>query len=315
MKKYFIFIQLVLLVFLFSYSAFADIPLTTKDLDQFSWRNIGPYPFSGRITTVAVPRGQSICYYVATGTGGVWKTVDGGISFKPIFEKYGNMSIGFIAIAPSDANILYLGTGESLHARASYRGNGMWKSTDAGKTWKHIGLKNSFFIPKIEVDHKNPDIVYAAAEGKLYDNKMDCERGLYKSSDGGKTWKRVLDFKDRGVIDFVIDPTNSDMVIAAAYKTFRRTWTFIDRQKGNHFYKTIDGGKTWKKLTKGLPMAAETGRNGITIYDKNPQIVYARVDEEVSVGLSEREYSSQFREGRLFKDGFYFNKFKNYKIP
>lgn len=314
MKKYLVIIQLFLVVFLFSLSVFAEIPLTTKDLDKFSWRNIGPYPFSGRITNVAVPRGQSITYYVATGTGGVWKTVDGGISFKPIFEKYGTMSIGFIAIAPSDANILYLGTGESLHARASYRGNGMWKSVDAGKTWKHIGLKNSYFIPKIEVDHKNPDIVYAAAEGKLYDNKMDCERGLYKSTDGGKTWKRVLDLKDRGVVDFVIDPNNSDIVIVAAYKTFRRTWTFLDRQKGNHFYKTIDGGKTWKKLTKDLPMDAETGRNGIAIYDKNPQIVYVRIDEEVSVGLSESEGRALFREGRVFKDGFYFNKFKKYKI-
>lgn len=314
MKKYFAFLLVVMVVLLFSQFVFAEIPLTTKDLDKFSWRNIGPFTFSGRITNVAVPRGQSITYYVATGTGGIWKTEDGGISFKPIFEKYGNMSIGFMAIAPSDANIIYLGTGESLHARASYRGSGMWKSVDAGKTWKNIGLKDSYFIPKIEVDHKNADIVYAAAEGKLYDNEMDCERGLYKSSDGGKTWEKVLDLKDRGVVDFVIDPNNSDIVIAAAYKTFRRTWTFIDRQEGNHFYKTTDGGKTWKKLTKGLPMDAKTGRNGITIYDKNPNIVYVRIDEEVSVGLSEMEGRALVREGRVFKDGFYFNKFKNFKI-
>jgi len=224
------------------------------------------------------------------------------------------MSIGYIAIAPSDANIIYVGTGESLHARASYRGNGMWKSTDAGKTWEFIGLKDSYFIPRIEVDYKNPDILYVATEGKLYDNKMDCQRGLYKSIDGGKSWKKVLDLNDRGVIDFVIDPANSDIVIAAAYKTYRRTWTFIDRQPGNHFYKTIDGGKTWKKLSGGLPMNAKTGRNGITLYEKDPRIVYVRVDEEVSVGLSEDEGSARFSQRRLFKDGFYFNKFKNYKI-
>ncbi len=303
-----------LVILVLSQSLFAEIPLTTKDLDRFTWRHIGPFPFSGRITHVAMPRGQSTTYYVATGTGGVWKSEDGGISFTPIFDKYGNMSIGYIAIAPSDSKIIYLGTGESLHARASYRGNGMWKSVDAGKTWENIGLKDSYFIPRIEVDYKNPDIVYASAEGKLYDNKMDCQRGLYKSIDGGKTWNRVLDLKDRGVVDFVIDPTNSDIVIAAAYKTYRRTWTFIDRQEDNHFFKTSDGGKTWKKLTTGLPMKAKTGRNGIAIYEKNPNILYVRIDEEVSVGPSEKDGAALFRERDLFKDGFYFNKLKDYRI-
>ena len=118
-NRYFTFIFVVIISILFTMATFADIPITTKDLNQFSWRHIGPYPFSGRITNVAVPRGQSTTYYVATGTGGIWKTEDSGISFKPIFDKYGNMSIGYIAIAPSDANIIYVGTGESLHARAS----------------------------------------------------------------------------------------------------------------------------------------------------------------------------------------------------
>jgi len=292
----------------------AQGPVTTKDLNIFQWRHIGPWTFSGRITDFAAPKGQSLIYYVATASGGVWKTEDGGIHFEPIFDKYGNMSIGNIEVAPSDPNIVYLGTGEAMHARSSAHGNGMWKSTNAGKTWKFIGLEQSYYIPKIAIDDKNPDIVYVATEGKLYDNAMDCQRGLYKTGDGGETWTQVLDLKDRGVGDFVIDPSNSDIIIAGAYKTYRRAWTFIDRQEGNHFYKSIDGGKTWKKLTDGLPMDIKSGWNGITIYPKDPNILYIRYDEEVNVGLSEREGVALFREDNVFEDGYYFNKFKTYKI-
>ncbi|MCK4556091.1 MAG: hypothetical protein KAU47_01140 [Candidatus Aminicenantes bacterium] len=305
------------LFFIFCFMAyslvFADTPVSTKDLNKFSWRHIGPWTFSGRITSFAVPLGQSQTYYVATASGGVWKTEDGGIHFEPIFDKYGNMSMGDLAVAPSDSKIIYAGTGEPLHARSSAHGNGMWKSIDAGKTWKPIGLKQSYFIPRVEVDHKNPDIVYVAAEGKLYDNKMDCQRGLYKTVDGGKTWSQVLNLKDRGVGDFVIDPNNSDVVIASAYKTYRRTWTYIDRQEGNHLYKTTDGGKTWKKLTNGLPMNIKSGWNGLDIYPKDPNIVYVRMDEEVNLGFDGREGRALFRRG-VFRDGYYLNKFKDFKI-
>ena len=252
-KSYAGFLLIVAGILALAWAGYAQSPLTTDDFNQFSWRWIGPVTFSGRITEFAVPRGQTTTYYVLTASGGLWKTEDSGTHFEPIFDKYGNMSMGYLAIAPSNPNILYLGTGEPMHARSSTHGNGMWKSTDAGKTWTKIGLEKSYFIPKVAVDLKNPDIVYVAAEGKLYDNEMDCERGLYKSTDGGKTWTNVFPLKDRGVADFVIDPRNSDVVIAAAYKTFRRAWTYIDRQPGNHLYKTTDGGKTWKKLTNGLP--------------------------------------------------------------
>ncbi|MCX6577611.1 MAG: hypothetical protein NTV82_14625 [Candidatus Aminicenantes bacterium] len=305
-------------------SAPAQNPVTTDDFNQFSWRWVGPVVFSGRITEFAVPRGQSQAYYALTASGGLWKTVDGGISFEPLFDKYGNMSMGYLAIAPSDQNILYLGTGEPMHARSSAHGNGMWKSTDAGKTWTKIGLEKSYFIPKVAVDFKNPDIVYVAAEGKLYDNEMDCERGLYKSTDGGKTWTNVFPVKDRGVADFVIDPNNSDIVIAAAYKTFRRAWTYIDRQPGNHLYKSTDGGKTWKKLTTGLPADVDLGRTGLAVFEKKPNIIYARLDEEVNLGLAERDGGANFRAGGfggggggaapLWAEDFNFTKFKIYKI-
>ncbi|MGD2294358.1 MAG: hypothetical protein PVF22_00805 [Candidatus Aminicenantes bacterium] len=306
---------LMTLLVMFGLSVYADSPITTTDLNNFSWRLIGPFTFSGRITDFAVPSGQSLVYYVATATGGLWKTEDGGIHFEPIFDKYGNMSMGHIAAAPSDHDILYLGTGEAHHARSTAHGNGLWKSTDAGKTWEHIGLEQSFIIPKIAIDPNNPDIVYIAAEGKLYDNEMDCQRGLFKTTDGGATWTQVLDLKDRGVGDFVIDPTNSDVIIAYAYKTYRRAWTFIDKQEGNFLYKSADGGQTWKKLTQGLPTDIKTGRSGLAIYPKDPNIVYIRLDEEVNLGLSEREGAYLFREGRVFKDGFYFNRFKSYTIP
>jgi photosystem II stability/assembly factor-like uncharacterized protein len=277
--------------------AVAPLPMTADDFNQFSWRWIGPMTFSGRMVGYAVPQGQSQIYYALTASGGIWKTVDGGTHFEPIFEKYGTQSMGWMAIAPSNANILYLGTGESMHARASTHGNGMWKSTDAGKTWTNIGLTKSYFIPKVAVDSKNPDIVYVAAEGKLYDNEPDCERGLFKSTDGGKTWVNTTAsiFKDRGVGDFVIDPTNSDVVIASLYRHYRRAWTYDDRAAGNGIFKTTDGGKTWKRLASELPAATvPLGKIGLDIFAKNPKIVYARVDEEVNLGFPERDGVANF---------------------
>lgn len=276
----------------------AQSALTASDFDQFSWRWVGPMAFAGRVSGYAVPRGQSQTYYVLMASGGVWKTEDGGIHFEPIFDKPGvSLSMGWMAIAPSNSSVLYLGTGEPMHARASTHGNGVWKSTDAGKTWTHVGLERSFFIPKVEVDSKNPDIVYVAAEGKLYDNEMDCERGLYKSVDGGKTWTNTTAsvLKDRGVGDFVIDPRNSNIVIAAAYKTYRRAWTYQDRHLGNGLIKTTDGGKTWTKLSAGLPQDVPLGRIGLAIFEKNPKIVYARVDEGAILGFPERDGVANFR--------------------
>ena len=162
------------------------------------------------------------------------------------------------------------------------------------------GSTKSYFIPKVEVDPKNPDIVFVAAEGKLYDNEMDCERGLFKSIDGGKTWTNIFASvaNDRGVGDFVIDPRNSNVIIAAAYKHYRRAWTYDDRDPGNGIYKTTNGGKTWTKLTAGLPAAGTPlGRIGLAIYDKNPNILYARVDQGVSIGFPEQDGVANFRAG------------------
>ncbi len=304
----------------------AQAQVTADDLNQLTWRWIGPVNFSGRIAEFAVPPGQSTVYYILTASGGLWKTEDAGTHFEPIFDKYGNMSMGSLGIAPSDPKVLYLGTGEPMHARSSSRGNGVWKSTDAGKTWTHVGLKDSYFINKVQVHPTDPDIVYVAAEGKLYDNAMDCERGFYKTADGGKTWERLWPLDDRGVGEFVVDPRNFDVVIAQAYKLYRRTWTYIDRQPGNHLYKTVDGGKSWKKLETGLPNAAEQGRAGLAMFLKNPDIVYARLDEQVNLGLAERDGAASFRApgqfggmgggaaAGLFAEGQSFDTFKAARI-
>ncbi len=302
----------------------AQAQITADDLNQLTWRWVGPVNFSGRIAEFAVPPGQTTTYYVLAASGGVWKTEDAGTHFEPIFDKYGNMSMGSLAVAPSNPSILYLGTGEPMHARSSAHGNGVWKSTDAGKTWTHIGLEQSYFINKVQVDPKNPDIVYAAAEGKLYDNGTDSERGFYKTADGGKTWERAWPLNDRGVGDFAVDPRDFNVVIAQAYKTYRRAWTFIDRQPGNDLYKTTDGGKTWKKLTEGLPVKADVGRAGLAIFPKNPNIVYARIDEEIDLGLAERDGVANFRApgrfgggfggGGIFTEEYSFDKFKAFKI-
>ncbi|MEN6560015.1 MAG: hypothetical protein ABFD52_04490 [Acidobacteriota bacterium] len=302
----------------------ARAQVTADDLNQLTWRWIGPVNFSGRIAEFAVPPGQTTTYYVLAASGGVWKTEDAGIHFEPIFDKYGNMSMGSLAVAPSDHNVLYLGTGEPMHARASSHGNGVWKSTDGGKTWTNVGLTRSFFINKVQVDPKDPDVVYVAAEGKLYDNATDCERGFYKTADGGRTWERLWPLDDRGVGDFAVDPRDFNVVIAQAYKTYRRAWTYIDRQPGNYLYKTTDGGKTWRKLVQGLPVDLDMGRAGLAIYAKNPDIVYARLDEEVNLGLAERDGAANFRApggfgggfggGSLFAEGQSFGKFKAFKI-
>ncbi len=302
-------IPLMVLALLLGASA-VSAQLTTGDLESFAWRNVGPWNFSGRITEFAVPGGQSQAYYVLTASGGLWKTVDGGISFEPIFEDYGVQSMGYLGIAPSNHDILYLGTGEAIHSRAVSRGNGVWKSTDAGKTWTHVGLEKSFFINKVQVHPTNPQIVWVAAEGALYDNEPTSQRGLFKTTDGGQTWTNLWPVADHPPGDFVIDPNNPDIIIGAAYKTFRRTWTFIDRQEGNWLYKTTDGGKNWKRLESGLPLDVAMGRPGLTIFEKNPKIIYARLDEPVNLGHSQAPGRFGFNARSLWRGDYDLEKFK-----
>jgi len=263
----------------------------TEDLlKNFKYRNTGPTRQSGRFVDLAVPEQQPYTFYAATASGGLWKTTNNGQTFEPIFDYENVFSIGDIAIAPSNPNIVWVGTGEANNSRSSYWGDGVYKSTDAGKTWKNMGLKESHHIGRIIIDPKNPDIVYAAALGHLYSENP--ERGLYKTTDGGKTWKKVLDVvvrgKNIGVVDAAMDPSNSDILYAATYDKVRKPHTFNLGGPGSRIYKTTDGGNTWEKLGGGLPEGM-LGRIGIDVYLRDPNILYASIENANKKGMSDEE--------------------------
>lgn len=241
------------------------------------WRHIGPFQ-AGRTTAVAGVPGQPNVFYMGAVDGGVWKTVNAGWTWKPIFDEQPIASIGAIAVAPSDANVIYVGTGEAdPRSQISY-GNGMYKSTDAGKTWTHIGLGKTRHIGFIVVDPHDPNRLFVAALGNLY--AANPERGVYESNDGGASWSRVL-FKnaDTGAIDLAFDPRDPQTIYAALWQVRRPPWVVYPPANGpgSGLYKSTDGGATWKQLGHGLP-TADVGRIGVAVAPGNPDRVYAIVD-------------------------------------
>jgi hypothetical protein len=196
--------------------------------EAFRYRNLGAFRISAWVGSIAVPEnpgpGHRYTFYVGPRSGGIWKTVNNGTTFECISDATGISTVGDIAVAPSNPEILWLGTGEAFNARSSYYGNGIWKSTDAGGTWKQMGLKDSHHISKIQIHPKNPDIVYVASMGHLF--SANEERGVFKTTDGGKTWKRVF-FVDSetGIIDLAMNRKNPDILYAVAYEKTRTAWT------------------------------------------------------------------------------------------
>ena len=251
--------------------------------DQLHFRDIGPATPSGRIDDFAVFEQNPAIFYIGTATGGVWKTVNNGTTLEPVFDDQGNASIGAVAIAPGDPNIVWVGTGEANNRQSSSWGDGIYKSTDGGKTWRHMGLRQTMHIARIRVDPTNYDVVYVAAVGNLWG--PGGERGVYKTTDGGLTWTSVLsDGPDVGATDLVLDPRNSQVMYAALYQRRRATWGFNGGGPGSAIHKTADGGRTWTKLTEGLP-EGDKGRIGLDVYRKNPNVVYARVEHASEGGV------------------------------
>ncbi len=247
--------------------------------DLFSglrWRMIGPFR-GGRVAAATGVPGRPNDFYFGAVNGGVWKTIDGGRVWSPIFDGQSTASIGAIAVAPSDPNIVFVGSGESTLRDSVGYGNGVYKSVDAGKTWTHLGLDETHHIGKIAIDPKNPNNVFVAAIGKLY--AANAERGIYRSRDGGRSWQKVLGDEDVGAVEVVIDPSNSQVVYAGLWNTRRPPWfTYAPTNgPGGGIFKSTDGGSTWSKLTSGLPKDG-IGRTGIAISPTNPTRVYAIVD-------------------------------------
>jgi len=252
--------------------------VSEETFKNLQWRCVGPAIMGGRIDDFAVVESQPWIIYVATASGGVWKTTNNGVTWEPIFDNENTSTIGTIAVAPSDPSIVWAGTGEPNNRQSSSWGDGVYKSTDGGKSWTNMGLMDSHHIGRVVIHSTNPDIVYVAALGHLWGSNK--QRGLFKTADGGKTWVNTLFInEDTGFVDVAIDPYSPDTLYAAAYQRRRTGYGFSGGGPHSGLHKTTDGGKTWTHLTNGLP-GGDTGRIGVYIYRKDPNIVYAIIENK-----------------------------------
>ena len=242
-------------------------------------RAIGPVVQGGRVTDFAVHPDNPATYYVAYASGGVFKTINNGITFSPVFDGLDAMTIGDIALAPSDANVLYVGTGEKNSSRSSYAGSGMYKTKDGGKTWAHAGLAASQHISRVVVHPNDPNTVWVGVIGALYTHNP--HRGVYKSTDGGTTWRKTLFVNDStGVIDLAVNPANPNQLWAASWERTRKAWHFKGHGPGSAIYRSDDGGNTWEKAVKGFKQSKTNGRIGLAVCATQPNTVYALLDSQ-----------------------------------
>ena len=250
--------------------------LSAEALAGLEFRNIGPAVMSGRISDIAIHPTNRSLWYVAVGSGGVWKTENAGTTWTPIFDNQSSYSIGCLTLDPNNPEVVWVGTGENVSGRHVGFGDGVYKSLNGGKTWTNMGLSKSEHIARILVDPRNSNTVFVAAEGPLWSS--GGERGLYKSADGGKTWTLALEIsKDTGVTSAELDPKNPDLIYAAAYERRRSVAAFMGGGPESAIYKSEDAGKTWRKLTVGLP-AGDKGKIGLAVSPIDPRVVYATVE-------------------------------------
>lgn len=276
-------------------------------LDRLEWRSIGPANMGGRISDVEGVPGDPNTVFVASASGGLWKTVNGGVSWKPIFERQGTLSLGDIALAPNNPDVIWAGTGESNTRNSVSFGDGVYKSTDGGMTWQHMGLRNTERISAIVIHPQNPDVVYVGALGHAFG--ANEERGVFMTTDGGRTWTRTLYIdKEHGVSDLDIDPTNPNILYAGMWSFERKAWTHRSGSEKGGVYKSIDGGRTWNKLSNGLPKLL--GRIGVRVAPSNTNIVYAIVEaKEGTLYRSDdrgETFRQVFKEPRIVSRGFYY---------
>jgi photosystem II stability/assembly factor-like uncharacterized protein len=245
-------------------------------IEGLAFRGIGPALMSGRIGDIAIDPIRGSTWYVAAASGGVWKTTNAGTTWAPIFDGYGSYSIGCLAIDPSDHLVVWVGTGENNSQRSVGYGDGIHKSVDGGKTFAKVGIEKSEHIGKILIDPRDANTVYVAAQGPLW--AAGGDRGLYKTTDGGKTWSAVLTIgENTGVSDVVFDPRNPDVLFASAYQRRRHVWTLIDGGPESGLYKSTDAGASWRKINRGLP-DGDKGRIGLAVSPQNSDVVYAIVE-------------------------------------
>ncbi len=285
--------------------AFNAAAYDSSMLQEFAWRPIGPAVTSGRVVDLAVADGPNekgqmgTLLYAAAASGGVWKSVNAGTTWEPVFDKQTTASIGDIALAPSNSEIVWVGTGESNNQRSSSWGDGVYKSENGGRTWANMGLRTSQHIGRIVINPSNPNIVYVAAVGPLWTD--GGERGLYKTVDGGRSWKAVLTISSHtGVTDVAMDPTDPNIMYAAAFQRQRKAYSFVGGGPESGIYKSIDAGETWTKLTEGLPKG-DIGRIGLDISRSQPRTIYATMERKSPEVYRSDDFGASWR-----KTGTYF---------
>jgi photosystem II stability/assembly factor-like uncharacterized protein len=282
--------------------------IDTAVFGRLEWRSIGPANMGGRTTDVEGVPGNPNVVYVATASGGLWKTINGGMNWTPIFERQNTISIGDIALEPNNPEVIYVGTGEANTRNSMSFGDGVYKSTDGGKTWQHLGLKDSERISRIVINPMNTNMVYVGALGHAF--APNEERGVFMSSDGGKIWQKTLYIDNKhGVADLDIDPSNPNILYAAMWHFERKPWTHESGSENGGVFKSIDGGRTWKKLTNGLPKLL--GRIGVKVAPSSSNIVYVMAESKDGALYRSDDRGESFKmvskeASKIVSRGFYY---------